>query len=359
MFHKLFKLAAQTILIMKRNLFTLLGTFALSGVGFSQTWNFTNEPNAGSSTVLYLVDTTAVNLSGQTGANQTWDFSTLGAYEENTRVVAVEELLEDATFPNATHMLMIPGFINTAYVYEEGTNDKLAHGYQFELPDFGEVLFVFSDFQKMLEFPMTMGATFTDNMSGTFTIFDEPNDAEGQTWVTADGTGTLILANDVSHTDILRIHTVDTMYAEVLLSILPIPTSVTIVRETFDYVKPGFSNFPLFTHATLKILNPVIGEIKIAVVLSSENPTEIANLNDVELNQVLVYPNPNNGHFTVNAVNAELTRVHVLDVSGRVVFDSDAFSNQIHVDLSRETPGIYLVHIVRNGITTVEKVIIK
>jgi hypothetical protein len=344
---------------MKKRLLTLFGILALSGAAFSQTWNFSNEPAIDANAMMYLVDTTSANLANQSGANQTWNFSMLGGYVDNSRTVSVVQLEDDLTFPNATHMLMIPGFMNTAYVYEEGTNDKLAHGYQFELPDFGVVIFQFSDFQKMLQFPLALSTTFTDFMSGTFTIFDEPNDAEGQTWVTADGTGTLILANNVSHTDVMRIHTVDTMYADVILSAFPIPTSVTIVRETFDYLKSDVSNFPLFTHATLKVLNPIIGEIKVSVVLSSENPTEIVGVNNLELNQTVVYPNPNAGHFTVNLGNVDEASVQVVDISGRVVYKSVSSGNQVQIDLSQELPGLYFVNIVRNGITTVEKVMIK
>jgi hypothetical protein len=307
---------------------------------------------------MFLVDTTAANLGNITGSGQTWDFSALSGYVDNTRILSVIDPTGNVSFPNASHMLMIPGFVNTAYTYEEGTNDKLAHGYQFELPDLGEVTFVFSDLQKMLQFPTDLGTTFTDNMSGTLTIFEEDNQAEGQTWVTADGTGTLLLANGISHTNVLRIHTLDTLYADITLSILPIPTSVTIVRETFDYVKAGSSDFSLFTHATLKILNPIIGEIKVVVVLSSENPTTFVNIENVDFDAVLVYPNPSNGLFTIN-LGADEASVSVIDLAGRVVFESHNALNDIQVDLSKEMAGVYYVNIIRNGITTVEKVIIK
>jgi hypothetical protein len=211
----------------------------------------------------------------------------------------------------------------------------------------------------MLQFPTTLGTTFTDNMSGTLTIFDEDNQAEGQTWVTADGTGTLILANGVQHTNVLRIQTLDTLYADITLTILPVPTSVTIVRETFDYVKDGTSDFSLFTHASLKILNPIIGEIKITVVLSSENPTVFANIDNNTIAAVQVYPNPSNGVFTVSNNDAIEATVSVVDVIGRVVFVAAPSNENIQVDLSQELPGIYFVQVVRAGITTVEKVIIK
>lgn len=343
---------------MKKYLFSIFGLTTMSFGLFGQTWDFSNEPSIEATTTMFLVDTTAANLGNVSGSGQTWDFSGLSGYVDNTRILSVIDPTGNLSFPNASHMLMIPGFVNTAYTYEEGTNDKLAHGYQFELPDLGEVTFVFSDLQKMLQFPTDLGTTFTDNMSGTLTIFDEDNQAEGQTWVTADGTGTLLLANGISHTNVLRIHTLDTLYADITLSILPIPTSVTIVRETFDYVKAGSSDFSLFTHATLKILNPIIGEIKVVVVLSSENPTTFVNIENVDFDAVLVYPNPSNGLFTIN-LGADEASVSVIDLAGRVVFESLNAVNDLNVDLSKEMAGVYYVNIIRNGITTVEKVIIK
>ncbi len=344
---------------MKKYLLSLLGILTLGLGASAQTWTSSNEPIIDASTILYLVDTTSANYASMTGADQTWDYSGIGGYEENTRIVSVtdaDDFSDD--FPDATHMLLIPGFMNTAYTYEGFAGQKMAHGYQFELPDLGEVTFIFNDLQQMLEFPMSLGSTFTDDMEGSFTIFDEANDAEGTTWVTADGTGTLVLANDVSHTGVLRIHTIDTLYADVILSAIPIPTSVTIVRETFDYVKPGSSSFPLFSHATLKVLNVFIGEIKISVVLSSENPVDFASIDNAGLSEVRVYPNPSNGMFSVS-FGAQEASVTVVDVTGRVVFESHNSLNEVQVDLSKEMSGVYFVNIIRNGITTVEKVIIK
>jgi hypothetical protein len=354
----MFSFEAQKKTIMKKRLFTLFGMIALSGAAFSQTWSFSNEPTVGTSTIMYLVDTTSSNYSTLTGANQTWNYSTLAGYEDNSRIVSVEDASESEVFPNASLLLNIPGFMQTFYEYAEGTNDKMAHGYVFEVPGFGEARITFSDLAKMLEFPTATGTSFTDAVSGILTIMDEDNTIEGNTWVSVDGTGTLQLANGVSHTNVMRIYTLDTLYSEITLSGLPIPVNVTIVRQTYDYVKPGASNFPLFTHSTLLVLSP-LGTIKIGVVLSTENPTTFVNIENETQNNLVVYPNPTNGLFTVNTGNLEASSVSVVDITGRVVFESNVASSQIHVDLTQELAGIYFVNIVRAGITTVEKVIIK
>jgi hypothetical protein len=94
-------------------------------------------------------------------------------------------------------------------------------------------------------------------------------------------------------------------------------------------------------------------------VLSSENPTVFANIDNNTIAAVQVYPNPSNGVFTVSNNDAIEATVSVVDVIGRVVFVAAPSNENIQVDLSQELPGIYFVQVVRAGITTVEKVIIK
>jgi len=346
---------------MKKILLSVVGIFTLGINVKAQTWTFSSEPTMNASTILYLVDTASVNYASAVGSGQTWDYSMLGAYQENSRIVAVEDAINYAeTFPIASHVQLIPGFMNTAYTYEETTNHKMSHGYQFEFPDFGVVTFVFEDLQKMLEFPSSFGAAFTDDMAGTLTIFEEDNYAEGTTWVTVDGSGTLVLSNGVTHNDVLRIHSLDTLYADITLTILPIPTSVTIVREQFDYVKASASAFPLFTHATLKILNPIIGEVKVAVVLSSENPEVFASVSQDDLNPISLYPNPSNGIFKLDLANSgETSTVTVINVAGSVVYENTSSEEFLNVDLSNQLPGIYFVQVVRAGSVFVNKVILR
>jgi len=335
---------------MNKTIFTLGALICFTLQATSQTWNFSNEPQEDTNSTLYLVDTTSTNYSSLTGANQTWDYSMLGGYLDNTRNLSVTnaDLYMDI-FPNAAHVLSIPGFMNTAYVYETN-NDKFAHGFEFELPDLGIVQFILEDFQKQLQFPMTLGDAFEDNFTGTLVLLDEPNAAEGSTWVSADATGTLLLANDVSHTNVLRIHSLDTIYADIVLSGLPIPTSATIIREQFDYLKPGTSNFPLFTHATLTVLNPLIGQIKIGVVLSSENPTFFVNTPDYLIAATQVYPNPSLGIFSIQLPNVnEQAHVVVTDLAGSVVFENPQFDNNQHIDLNTNPAGVYFVNIRQKG----------
>ena len=345
---------------MKRTIFSI-GVLALSALStFAQTWDFSNEPQVNSTATRYLVDTTSASFSELAGLNQIWDFSMLGGYLDNEREISVTDASPFVDiFPDASYMQFIPGFMNIAYNYD-ANEDKMAHGYEFELPDFGIVQFIFDNRQKMLQFPLAFGQSFEDNFAGTLVLMDEPNPAEGTSLVKADGSGTLKLANDINYSDVLRIHTQDTIYAEITLTGLPFPTSATIVRQQFDYVKPGTSEYPLFTHATLKIINPLIGTVKISVVLSSENPTFFVGNEHLELSGVSVYPNPSSEEISLSLpMENDHAEVIITNITGSKVFTSENYINKAKIDLSSEPAGVYFVEVLQNGIKHVEKLIKK
>lgn len=345
---------------MNKTIFSIAALMCATMSVYAQTWGFNNEPEEDANATMYLVDTTSVNFSNLTGGNQIWNYAQIGGYPDNTRTLTVTnaETYQDI-FPDATHLLTIPGFMTTAYNYE-ANNDKIAHGYEFDIDGLGIVQFIFDDRQKMLQFPMNFETSFEDNLSGSFMLFDEPNDAVGFTWVTADGSGTLMLANGVSHSDVLRIHTQDTIYAEILLSGIPIPTSATIIRQQYDYVKPGVSNFPLFIHATLTVLNPLIGQFGIGVVLSSENPTAFANTPENALADLKVFPNPSTGWIQLQLPNAnESAQVTITNLAGSVFYENINYNNNENIDLNNQPAGVYLVTIQQKDKTSVNKIIKK
>lgn len=77
-----------------------------------------------------------------------------------------------------------------------------------------------------------------------------------------------------------------------------------------------------------------------------------------------IYPNPNNGQFTLDLANGVegKVQVKVFDLSGRVVYNKDfepttSFSKQI--DLGRVQSGVYLVNISNGNINTTKKIVIK
>lgn len=81
-------------------------------------------------------------------------------------------------------------------------------------------------------------------------------------------------------------------------------------------------------------------------------------------NSMNVYPNPNNGQFTleVNAVLGANTEVKVVNAVGTVIQTIDASeliaNGKVSVDMNTVTPGVYFIQIIDNGQVATKKVVI-
>lgn len=62
---------------------------------------------------------------------------------------------------------------------------------------------------------------------------------------------------------------------------------------------------------------------------------------------IKVYPNPNNGMFTLNLPNAEESQILISNVSGQVVYKNAVSGTQkVSIDLSNNAKGIYMIQVV-------------
>lgn len=79
-------------------------------------------------------------------------------------------------------------------------------------------------------------------------------------------------------------------------------------------------------------------------------------INDISLNDILVYPNPTNGKLDVNFGKVvELQAFIVTDITGRQIrIEQPKLTDKVSVDLSREAAGVYFINVkVGNAIQTV------
>ena len=85
------------------------------------------------------------------------------------------------------------------------------------------------------------------------------------------------------------------------------------------------------------------------------SPEAAAMLEDGD---VSVYPNPNNGSFTVDVHSTASKNVYVYDAMGKLVFSMDQTAeNIIPVDLSTQPDGIYMIRVVTADSVVTEKII--
>ena len=83
---------------------------------------------------------------------------------------------------------------------------------------------------------------------------------------------------------------------------------------------------------------------------------DVLGLND----NLSVYPNPSNGEFTINIGNETMSKIHVFDISGKLVF-SDKIVNKTEnhtLNLSYLTNGIYILKLSNNEYTKQTKLVI-
>ncbi len=79
-------------------------------------------------------------------------------------------------------------------------------------------------------------------------------------------------------------------------------------------------------------------------------------------NEILIFPNPSSGKYSVLTTTkvSECYSIKIFDKIGRVVYSQeDILTPQTNIDLSSESKGVYLVHIVHNGITSFKKIILQ
>jgi PKD repeat protein len=75
----------------------------------------------------------------------------------------------------------------------------------------------------------------------------------------------------------------------------------------------------------------------------------------------MVFPNPNNGHFTVKAPDADTGKVDLMDISGRVLQSNDASNGigEFDMNAGELQNGIYFIRICASQKTHVQKVVIQ
>ncbi len=74
------------------------------------------------------------------------------------------------------------------------------------------------------------------------------------------------------------------------------------------------------------------------------------------LGGISIYPNPNNGTFTVKHADKQTMKVEIFSILGTKVYSSTSENGDLTVDLEDKAKGIYLVKVTVNGVTTTTKI---
>jgi hypothetical protein len=64
---------------------------------------------------------------------------------------------------------------------------------------------------------------------------------------------------------------------------------------------------------------------------------------------VNVYPNPNNGLFTVVTNNKNLKSIKITDITGRLLYSGNTSDKEVQLNISHFNSGMYILEIISNG----------
>jgi len=89
------------------------------------------------------------------------------------------------------------------------------------------------------------------------------------------------------------------------------------------------------------------------------NLTSITNINTINVDIFNVFPNPNNGTFTINMISTSNNNIQITNVLGELVYSNNINSNSTTIDLSSLDKGVYFVKVKNDNTTNTKSIIIK
>jgi len=78
------------------------------------------------------------------------------------------------------------------------------------------------------------------------------------------------------------------------------------------------------------------------------------SLDELDFNDVTLYPNPTQSTFTLNGIEGEIS---VMDISGKLLMKIENYQGEM-VDLFNFSEGVYLIGFEKNGLKGTKKLIL-
>ncbi len=273
-----------------------------------------------------------VSSPGIAGANQTWDFSTLGTLgsTQNDTVIPASSAISAADYPNAN--IAIQNINYNRYFFYKTSSDSLVN-YGIKGASYQGIS---SDPTKLLLYPFSYNSTFNDtqysneNNGGTLYY------TSGSSTTLADGYGTLILPSG-SFSNVLRVKIVGSTFSS--------NTSTTTNYTYYYFYLPG-------------IHQPIL---KLILSGSSYQPTYLKmsttgiDETNISLNKFNLFPNPASNNIKIETSNP--SSIEILNLKGQLLMNINEVNNSANIDISTFAKGLYFVKFISNECIEVKKFI--
>ena len=101
-----------------------------------------------------------------------------------------------------------------------------------------------------------------------------------------------------------------------------------------------------------------VTSLKSAQTTTKENVVEENNITEEIKAEILVFPNPVTGTFTISGFDEGYNKITIFNTLGKLVYSTNTSLQQVDIDISDQPNGIYLIKILSGGKDT-DKIIIK
>lgn len=297
-----------------------------------------NEPVIGETDRNYRLDTSAYTSGlpvGVSGNSCVWDYSKLAGIFPMVvdSFIAPSAALGTTAHPTASYVqhrdLLYTFFRSTT----SPPRTELLGAYSPSLA------ITFTNAAVIADYPVNYGYFINDPVSGSFKYNTITGACNGNIIVSASGTGTIILAGNVSFQNVICLRSVEMLTLST--GIAPIGT---FYQTFYNYYAPG-KKFPVLSISYTGY--QVIGQPPAASanVYGSNSYFGVAGVNESELNKedYRAFPNPFHDYLTVNLrTQAEENEYLFYNAKGQLVLKTNSLTGDETDSLLR---GIYFLEI--------------
>ena len=314
----------------------------LCNVVLSQTLTQTfNEPKVGDIQSIVRLDTTgyltAVPIA-TTGANTKWDFSKLKTASNNITSTFVGTVAVASASAYTGCNIVQDNNGSYTFLKSVTTPTTRTEVLGITLP-IASVNFTNSAIAAV--YPISLGSTSTDNAAGTAVITGSTFPASGKMTFTADGTGTLTLA-DVTYTNVIRVKSV--LSFSITTPIIPI-TIGSVQQTNYDYYD-ATHKFPVLSisYQSISYLggSPSVTASYVGNALSFTGVKEMSATNSI----ISVFPNPASDLFTISVAESNGFELRVYNSLGALITKQTVNGSETSIETNNWSSGLYDVEII-------------
>lgn len=120
----------------------------------------------------------------------------------------------------------------------------------------------------------------------------------------------------------------------------PLYNVATTTVSPTDTLVSG-NSYVVYVRANCDVTNNLVSDVK-SKAIAIYNTLAVDNST---LENMKVYPNPTTGTVTIELAQVDATSMTIVDLTGKVVFESEITSTTTSVDLSNFTNGVYMINV--------------